>query len=113
MHCGDGLTAPLPMPVIASTAPADPEDYDDRSEASGLPLPPPLPGTITLTNAQPIARGGYGEVHRGLWTPPGKDDPIPVAVKRIKIDDIREKGQDQNFLVKVRDLGLGHRSFGC
>lgn len=89
------------MPVIASTAPADPEEHDDQSEASAPPLPPPLPGNITITSVKPIGRGGYGEVHRGLWTPPGKD-PIPVAVKHINIDDLGpEEGQDQNVLVKV------------
>ncbi|KAG8916234.1 hypothetical protein FRC01_003285, partial [Tulasnella sp. 417] len=53
-------------------------------------LPEPLLGTLKIVEY--VGRGGYGEVHRGYWTAPGKDS-ISVAIKCLKISNV-ELGPD-------------------
>ncbi|KIO31602.1 hypothetical protein M407DRAFT_19350 [Tulasnella calospora MUT 4182] len=82
LEFGHGLTAPFRRPVVASSAPPGPDEPDVKPEDSMPSLPAALPGTLAM--GERIGGGGYGEVHRGSWTPPGKD-PIPVAIKCLKI----------------------------
>lgn len=74
-------------------------------------LPPPIPGALTMVEY--VGSGGYGEVHRGFWTPPGRD-PMPVAIKCLRI---RKAGlaqtQDQRVLMRVRALRPDPPLFSC
>ncbi|KIO31601.1 hypothetical protein M407DRAFT_19349 [Tulasnella calospora MUT 4182] len=100
--CGIGFTAPFrqtifPTPAIA---PPEPEESVVQPGASLPPLPSPLLGTLELI--EPVGRGGYGEVYRGLWTAPEKHN-IPVAIKCLTIGDIGA-GQDQSSVILMRRI---------
>ncbi|KAG9044911.1 hypothetical protein FS837_007337 [Tulasnella sp. UAMH 9824] len=83
---GSGLTGPVDGDSSVKAPPLSNESILHP----GVTLPtltPPLPGILTI--GEYVGEGGYGDVHRGIWTPPGRD-PVSVAIKCIR--NIRERG---------------------
>ncbi|KAG8974108.1 hypothetical protein FRC05_007856 [Tulasnella sp. 425] len=101
LDCGSGLTAPFRQRIINTSANAVPDSEDSVVQPGvAVPsLPPPIPGALAMVEY--VGGGGYGEVHRGHWTPPGKE-PIPVAIKRLKIGNVGlGQTQDNGVLMRV------------
>lgn len=98
MDCESGFTAPFGQTTITTSGEALP-DSEESVVQPGVPLPslpPPIPGS--LTKDVYIGGGGYGEVHRGYWTPPGKG-PIPVAIKSLKLSKAGPTQAQNNWVL--------------
>ncbi|KAG8962792.1 hypothetical protein FRC05_005116 [Tulasnella sp. 425] len=55
-------------------------------------MPDPLEGE--LKKGKLVAQGGYGDVYCGSWTPPSAD-PIPVAIKHIRMARLDPEAEDE------------------
>ncbi|KAG8950371.1 hypothetical protein FRC04_007813, partial [Tulasnella sp. 424] len=55
-------------------------------------LPDPLEGTLTTEKL--MARGGYSDVYRGIWTRPNAG-PISVAIKRVRRAYVTPEAEDE------------------
>lgn len=105
---GHGLTARPTL--VASSGSPDPEESGFQPEDAVPPLPPPLDGT--LIREERVGGGGYGEVYRGYWKPPGKD-PILVAIKCLKFSYTGpNKARDRAFIFRVC-LNWDYPPFSC
>ncbi|KAG8940424.1 hypothetical protein FRC04_005251 [Tulasnella sp. 424] len=76
-------------------------------------MPDPLEGE--LKKGKLVAQGGYGDVYCGSWTPPSAD-PIPVAIKHIRMARLDPEAEDEvdhyeRFarILALRFLGLAQR----
>ncbi|KAG8913436.1 hypothetical protein FRC01_004548 [Tulasnella sp. 417] len=102
LDCGSGFTAPL-MPTAILTPETAPPDSEESLVQPGVSLPSlPEPLLGTLRTIECVGRGGYGEVHRGFWTAPGKDC-ITVAIKCLKMSEIGLR-QAQNSAILLRRI---------
>lgn len=92
---GRYLVEPTRLTPIVSMALADP-----TKETVQPPEMHQLEGTLILGPF--IAKGGFGSVHRGQWSLPGRA-PTPVAIKKI---DLSKEVGEKDIALKVRPSGL-------
>ncbi|KAG9041816.1 hypothetical protein FS837_011699 [Tulasnella sp. UAMH 9824] len=64
-------------------------------------LPKPIPGTLEKTGE--VARGGFGDVYRGLWVRPNTN-PVPVIIKCVRPPD--DAGDEKFKVVKLHFMEL-------
>lgn len=68
-------------------------------------LPKPISGTLEKTGE--LARGGFGDVYRGLWVRTN-NNPVPVIIKCVRPPDDAE---DEKFkVVKLHFMELKESS---
>ncbi|KAG8985118.1 hypothetical protein FRB90_004925 [Tulasnella sp. 427] len=105
MDIGSGLTGPIVLPHVDATAETpilSPSDESIIQPGVSVPaLPPPLSGD--LIKIEYIGGGGYGDVHRGHWTIPGKA-PVPVAIKSIRSSRANDLTIEQNQAFLLRRI---------